>query len=108
MLAVKMWSLILCLICMPMAHWGTVRTQGEFTCHDVVDDDTAAIMDVGAELPFLAGIEAQVATQQTDHVHKAPRAAEMVEITSCHQTMLSTLPDHLTMHTALPSAVIVT
>lgn len=43
-----------------------VCTQGEFTCHDIMDDNTAAVVDGDGELPVLAGIEAQIATRHSD------------------------------------------
>ena len=37
---------------------GTARSRSEFTCHDVVDDDTSVIDDNLGDLPVLAGVEA--------------------------------------------------
>ena len=44
---------------------GTMRTMGEFTLHNVVDDGTVA--DSG-DMPVLVGIEARVATRHSAHV----------------------------------------
>ena len=35
---------------------GTMRTWGDFTLHDMVDDDTSMVCDVDGDLPVLAGI----------------------------------------------------
>ena len=45
---------------------GMVHTQSEFTCHNVIDDNTTTVIDIDGELPVLAGIEAQVATRCSD------------------------------------------
>ena len=35
---------------------GTMGTWGEFTLHDMVDDDMSMVCDVDGDLPVLAGI----------------------------------------------------
>ena len=58
-----------------------VRAPSEFTCHDVLDDDTLLVMDDIGELPVLAGVEAVVATRRSSRVHiptaKAAAAQDM-------------------------------
>ena len=56
---------------------GTVRTRSEHTYHDVVNNDTAEIQ-VTADLPVLAGIEARIATQQGSRLQlPSQKKAEM-------------------------------
>ena len=60
---------------------GTVRAPSEFTCHDVLDDDTLPVTDDIGELPVLAGVEAVVATRRSSRVRiptaKAVAAQDM-------------------------------
>ena len=60
---------------------GTVRAASEFTCHDVLDDDTLPVSNDMGELPILAGVEAVVATRRSSRVRvptaKAAAAQDM-------------------------------
>ena len=51
---------------------GTVHARSEYTYHNVVDDDTSDLVDGLSDLPVLAGIEGQVATQHSTRVCWAP------------------------------------
>ena len=52
---------------------GMMHTVGEFTLHDVVDDDMVA-NDGG--MPVLAGIEVRVTARHSAHVWRVPRAPD--------------------------------
>ena len=43
---------------------GTIRSKSEFTQHDVIDNDTSVLAETDADMPVLAGIEAQIATRR--------------------------------------------
>ena len=54
---------------------GTVRAPSEFTCHDVLDDDTLLVSDKMTDMPVLAGIEAVIATRRSSHARKPTEKA---------------------------------
>ena len=64
---------------------GTVRSKTEFTLHDVVDDDTSAIVDADAEQPILAGIEAQMATRRGTRIRRPTEKAIAARESSSEQ-----------------------
>ena len=53
---------------------GTVRTCGEFTQHYVLDDDTSDVQ-MSAELPVIARVEAQIATSCGTRVRRLAEKA---------------------------------
>ena len=55
---------------------GTVRARSKFTYHDVVDDDTKAVLScLLSEVPILAGLEARVATRRGTDVRRLTEKA---------------------------------
>ena len=55
---------------------GTVHARSEFTYHDVVDDDTMAVLScLPSEVPILAGLEARVATRRGTRVRRLTEKA---------------------------------
>ena len=61
---------------------GTERARSEFTCHDVVDDDTVLLTTVTDEIPVLAGIEARVVTRRGSRERRPSRRAVMAGLES--------------------------
>ena len=58
---------------------GTVRSRSEFTYHDVMDDDTTAVVStLDVDLPVLAGIEAHVATRRGTRVRRLTEKAALL------------------------------
>jgi RNase H-like domain found in reverse transcriptase/Integrase zinc binding domain/Reverse transcriptase (RNA-dependent DNA polymerase)/Retroviral aspartyl protease/Zinc knuckle len=68
---------------------GTVRSNTEFTCHDVLNDDTSTIHNSPEDIPILAGLEAQVATRRGLRVRRPTEKAAAAKET------LSQSEDHL-------------
>ena len=57
---------------------GTIRSQSEFTYHDVVDDDTSTVQqDLPSDVPILAGMEARVATRRGSRVRRLTEKAAL-------------------------------
>ena len=57
---------------------GTVRARSEFTSHDVVDDDTVAVLsNLPSDVPVLAGMEARVATRRGTRVRRLTEKAAL-------------------------------
>ena len=61
---------------------GTVRSRSEFTCHDVVDDDTSVIDDSVCEVPVLAGVEARIATRRGTRIRRPTEKAAAGQMAS--------------------------
>ena len=54
---------------------GTTRSKSEFTCHDVLDDDTSVVEDNVGDMPVLAGIEARLATRRGTRIRRPTEKA---------------------------------
>ena len=68
---------------------GTVRSASEFTCHDVIDDDTSVVQESEGAIPILAGLEAQLATRRGSRIRRPTEKA------AAANDLLSDPEDHL-------------
>ena len=64
-----------------VANAGTEHANTEFTQHDMLDNDTSTLSELGDSVPILAGLEAQMVMWRSSHVcHPTEKVAARQEV----------------------------